>query len=333
MAAVRRLLLSALAGALAACAPLPPAGTYANPVLARDFPDPAVLRAPDGAWYAYATQSIGPQATVNIQAARSRNLVDWEYLGEVLPEKPAWSRAKQDFWAPHVLYDAALATYFMYYSAEPDGQRGKCLAVATSSRPGGPFADSGKPLLCGEGFEHIDPMAFDDPRSGKRLLYWGSGMRPIRVRELAASRVAFAQGSQAVELVEPGPAAGRTAFIEAAWVSYRAPHYYLYFSTGLCCGPNAQYSLRVARATSALGPFEIFPAPIVAASAAWRAPGHNSVALDARGGEWLLYHAMARGESSARWMLLDRITYRDGWPRIEGDQPSAQARPAPPAAP
>ena len=34
---------------------------YANPVLDRDFPDPAVLRASDGSWYAYATQTIRPR--------------------------------------------------------------------------------------------------------------------------------------------------------------------------------------------------------------------------------------------------------------------------------
>jgi arabinan endo-1,5-alpha-L-arabinosidase len=33
------------------------AGTYANPVLDADFPDPTVLRASDGFYYAYATQT------------------------------------------------------------------------------------------------------------------------------------------------------------------------------------------------------------------------------------------------------------------------------------
>jgi arabinan endo-1,5-alpha-L-arabinosidase len=41
----------------------------------------------------------------------------------------------------------------------------------------------------GPSFEHIDPMAFDDPQTGKKLLYWGSGFRPIKVRELAKDRL------------------------------------------------------------------------------------------------------------------------------------------------
>ena len=54
--------------ALAGCAPLLPPASYTNPVLDRDFPDPAVLRAPDGLYYAYATQGGAAGAIV---AARS----------------------------------------------------------------------------------------------------------------------------------------------------------------------------------------------------------------------------------------------------------------------
>ena len=47
---------------------------------------PAVLRAADGSWNAYATQTITAEADdVNIQVARSEDLVTWEWLGEALP--------------------------------------------------------------------------------------------------------------------------------------------------------------------------------------------------------------------------------------------------------
>src|SRR3972149_2647569 len=48
----------ALALLLTACAsaPEPQPRAFSNPVLDRDFPDPAVLRSPDGWIYAYATQ-------------------------------------------------------------------------------------------------------------------------------------------------------------------------------------------------------------------------------------------------------------------------------------
>ena len=144
------------------------AHAYMNPVFDTDFPDPTVMRASDGWYYAYATQTILNGRMVNIQVARSKDLVRWEHLGDALPIKPVWANQTQKLWAPHVSQFGE--TYYLYYSADPNTLTGLCLAVATSNSPRGPFADSGKPLKCGESFINIDPMAFDDPRTGKRLL-------------------------------------------------------------------------------------------------------------------------------------------------------------------
>ena len=96
----------------------PAAGTYVNPVLDEDFPDPAVIHADDGHYYAYATQTLRDGQWINIQVARSPDLVHWELLGDALPEKPDWARETQDFWAPFVLWDGQ--RYLMYYSATHD---------------------------------------------------------------------------------------------------------------------------------------------------------------------------------------------------------------------
>src|ERR1043165_8171113 len=90
-------------------------GFYANPILDEDFPDPAVILAPDGYYYAYATQTLRDGHWINIQVARSADLIHWEHLGDALPEKPDWASGTQDFWAPSVIFDGT--TYFMYYSA------------------------------------------------------------------------------------------------------------------------------------------------------------------------------------------------------------------------
>ncbi len=320
-------LLPVFAIFLASCAGVPPAATYLNPVLGRDFPDPAVMRDADGWFYAYATQSHLGDRIFNIQVARSRDLVSWEHLGDALPEKPRWASTKQVLWAPHVVHDADLRRYVMYYSAEPDRSEGKCLAVATADFPAGPFTDSGDPLLCGERFEHIDPMSFDDPRTGKRLLYWGSAGKPIRARELSTDRLGFAPGSRAVDLILADPARAYSRLVEGAWVIYRSGTYYLFYSGDRCCGQNANYALMVARAGDALGPFELLGTPILESSAEWRAPGHNSIITDDEGSDWILYHAMH--EAPLRLMLLDRIVYRDGWPRVDGGQPSNTPRERP----
>ncbi|MFL6863105.1 MAG: family 43 glycosylhydrolase, partial [Allosphingosinicella sp.] len=157
-----------------------------------------MLRAPDGYYYAYATQTERDGVRINLQVARSRDLLHWTRLGDALPVKPAWASRTWDFWAPHAVRRDG--RYFLYFSAKPDAaladeRKGLCLAVATAERPEGPFTDVGRPLQCGESFVNIDPMAFDDPATGKRLLYWGSGFQPIKVQELAEDRMSFAPGS------------------------------------------------------------------------------------------------------------------------------------------
>ena len=327
-----RVVAATLLLALAGCATVEPVATYTNPVLRSDFPDPAVLRAPDGWYYAYATQGAPSGRLLNVQVARSADLVRWEHLGDALPRRPAWAAAKQQFWAPHVIHDAERARYVMYYSAEPDAARGKCLAVAVSAGPAGPFTDIGAPLLCGEGIEHIDPMAFDDPRSGRRLLYWGSGRLPIRVRELAPDRLAFAPGSQIADLLHADDARPYRSLIEAAWVTYRDGWYYLFFSGDRCCVGERRYAVMVARSRSATGPFEEQEAPLLEASRPWLAPGHCAVVADGSGADWMLYHAIdTRASPNDRLMLLDRVEYADGWPRVRGA--SSEPQPAPRAGP
>src|SRR5436309_2224053 len=81
------------------------AGMYVNPVMDADFPDPAVIQASDGYFYAYATQTLHDGGWINIQVARSADLIHWQHLGDALPDKPGWAVGTQDFWAPYVLYD------------------------------------------------------------------------------------------------------------------------------------------------------------------------------------------------------------------------------------
>ncbi len=187
--------------------------TYQNPVLDTDFPDPGVLLAPDGYYYAYGTQTRYQGQILNFQVARSRDLVHWEHLGEALPTKPAWAASSQRFWAPDVSRHPD-GRYLLYYSAQPnDPKAGLCLGVAVAQQPAGPFVDSGAPLLAGgPGFENIDPMRFVEPGTGRQLLFWGSGFGPLRVRELAPDGLGFAIGSAAEVVVVPLPAADKSPY-------------------------------------------------------------------------------------------------------------------------
>jgi len=320
--------------------------TYLNPVLDGDFPDPAIVRAPDGYYYAYGTQTLRDGGWVNIQVARSKDLVHWDHLGDALPEKPSWARTTQDFWAPSVIFDGS--TYFMYFSATPDlchsHERGHALAVATSSSPAGPFVDMGMPLLMGIGFEYIDPMAFDDPATGKHFLYWGSGFQPIRVQELGADRMSFAPQSAPVDLIWPNGRDGSfPRLVEASWMLRHDDFYYLFYSGDNCCGPDAEYGVMVARSDSATGPFETLEEAkgvphslILFKNDRWLAPGHNCIVEDEAGQVWIVYHAIDVNRprqtqddeiNSRRILLIDRVEWHDGWPWV--GTPSHEPKPAP----
>lgn len=307
---------------------------YQNPVFDADFPDPTVIRASDSLFYAYATQTVLNGKWVNIQVARSKDLENWERVGDALPVKPVWANQTQNFWAPHVA--EADGKYFMYYSADPNSRTGLCLAVAVADNPGGPFTDKGTPLKCGNGFVNIDPMSFDDPQTGKLLLYWGSGFEPIRVQELAANRLDFAPNSQAINLIfpisNPSPNSYRD-LVEGAWVTFRNGFYYMFFSGDDCC-TIAHYAVMVARSASATGPFTVLPendGVIIAGNQHWLGPGHNSVIRDDRSTDWIVYHAYhPNNRERGRVMLINRLVYgNDGWVRAEADSPTKEVRVAP----
>lgn len=336
---------------------------YANPVFDADFPDPTVIRASDGWHYAYATQTTLDGRAINIQLARSRDLVNWERLPDALPVKPVWANRTQDFWAPDVSRHGD--TFYMYFSAalnpdraaafkreqkaEASAENVLCLGVATSRAPGGPFTDSGQPMKCAISFANIDPMSFDDARTGRKYLYWGSGFQPIKVQELADDRLGFRPGTQPVDLVKADKNIPFQTLVEGAWVVERGGYYYLFYSGDNCCfgpPPQIKYAVMVARARHPTGPFETLAeatgrkdSVILKANRRWFAPGHNSIITDAAGRDWIAYHAIdARRPyqttgDGGRWvrrvMLLDRVVYRDGWPRIEDGTPSHRKRVAP----
>lgn len=311
------------------------ADIHNNPVLDQNFPDPTVIKAPDGYYYAYATNTSIDGMVVNIQVSKSKDLVHWDKVKDAFPDKPSW--AQKDLWAPHVLYDSEKQTYYLYYSAESKSETfGKCMGVATSKSPTGPFVDKGTPMLCGEGFINIDPMAYDDPSTGKKLLYWGSGFEAIKVQELSEDRMEFKEGSSPTELIHPivnDNPDNYQKLVEGAWVEKHKDFYYLYYSGDNCCGDGAHYAVMVARSKSATGPFESYAestnsqnSVILKGNKKWIAPGHNSIVSDQDNQNWIVYHAIdAADKSKGRVMLIDKVTYKDGWPKIGAGTPTVHS--------
>ena len=187
-------------------------------------------------------------------------------------------------------------------------------------------------------------MVFDDPVSGKRFLYWGSGFQPIKVQELADDRMSFAPDSEPIDLVWPNPVKGAfPRLVEAAWVIRHDDFYYLFYSGDNCCGPDAEYGVMVARSREPTGPFETLEEArgvphslMLFKCERWLAPGHNTIVTDKAGQVWIVYHAIdvnrprQRQEdeiNSRRILLIDRIEWRDGWPFVGTPSDGPQAAP------
>lgn len=69
----------------------------------------------------------------------------------------------------------------------------------------------------------------------------------------------------------------------------------------------------------------------------WDSPGQNCIIEDARGNEWIIYHAVDVKERFLqgtdrflRKMCMDPVLYTDeGWPYIENASPSFEPRQGP----
>lgn len=92
--------------------PIPPVvkRTYSNPVVTRSLPDPTVIKGEDGYFYLYATED-----TYNMPILRSRNLVNWGFLGTVFTNqtRPNFEPGG-GLWAPDIC--RIDGKYVIYYS-------------------------------------------------------------------------------------------------------------------------------------------------------------------------------------------------------------------------
>ncbi len=330
----------------------PKAATYTNPVSAGTvdtFPDPATIKAKDGKWYAYGTTnpifySSGERGEHILPILSSTDLTHWTYAGDVfaLTAKPAWWPAAARQWAPDIRY--VDGEYHLTYSLSVGG-----IGLATSPGPAGPWTDRGQIVPNGGGCPSgtIDQAMFTDT-DGSHYLYWGS-YDTICVARMNADATAI---TGAVTTI----ARGRRA--EGGFVVHRGGYYYLFYSDGGCCdGAFSGYVTKVGRATSPTGPF-LSPGGlnllddtskdgiVVAASGnGWVGPGHNSIATDLAGQDWLVYHGIAEtdpdfgpitGANGAtlnltrRPLLIDRLDWIGGWPVVNaGAGPSATPQTAP----
>ena len=295
-------------------------GLYANPVVDTDCPDPGVTR--DGNQYVMACTGGG------YRIRTSPDLVHWTTRGLIFPDgqRPGW--ATGDFWAPEI--HRVGNRWVAYFSAR---HRDGSLAVgaATSNNVLGPYTDIGRPLVQVARPGVIDAHFFQ-ASNGARYLLWkydgnAVGARtPMYIQRLNADGVSLT-GSRVEILTNDRSWEG--GLVEGPWMIERNGTFYLFYSANGYA--SARYATGVARASSPLGPFTKRPEPILVTGGAWAGPGHGAI-VQGPSGDWVhVYHAWRAGRVDAapgRLVLVDRIDFLDGWPRMIA-APSARSQPLP----
>ncbi|HUQ34080.1 MAG TPA: family 43 glycosylhydrolase [Pyrinomonadaceae bacterium] len=327
-AALLLLVSAAWTASVTTAQPRRSSNTYTNPVAAGDFPDPSVIRVGNDYWAAATSSEWAPEFPI----LHSKDLINWEIVGAVFERRPDWSTGS--YWAPEI--SEYRGRYYVYYAARKKSGS-LCVAVATARSPQGPYTDHG-PLVCQE-VGSIDGFPVTDER-GRRYLLWKedgnsvSKPTPIWAQQLSAD------GTQLVgerrELIHNDQPWEKHAtlpygdLVEGPAIIRRNGWFYMFYSGNFCCARECNYMMGVARSRKLLGPWEKNTAnPILAGNESWKCPGHGTIVTDARGRDWLMYHAMDAKDFVyvGRQALLDEVKWgANGWPVInDGHGPSAHA--------
>ena len=302
------------------------ADTYSNPVISHDVADPTVQRGTDGAWYCVATGG---------GMFRSTDLTHWTSYGSAFMDYPRWNDGYV-VWATDI--SPLGKEYIMHYALAKWGDITVTgIGAAKAQRAEGPYRDMGKMFATAEsGVKNcIDPCYIEE--GDRKYLAWGS-FNGIYIAELEDDGFTVRWDTRK-------QIAG-TSF-EGVMLHRHGGYYYLLASVGSCCeGANSTYKTVVGRSTSLMGDYEARSDNgtlwsrkmlknaydvLIDRNSRFVGPGHNSeIITDDEGQDWILYHAYDLTQNqSERMLMLDRITWQDGWPVVESGVPSTSPRQAP----
>jgi xylan 1,4-beta-xylosidase len=278
-------------------------GTFINPIVPGDHPDPTILKDGDDYYMTFSSFLSYPGAVI----WHSRDLVNWAPICAAL-RKPLGS-----VWAMDLVKHKG--RYYLYIPASPNGK--DSIFVIYADEISGPWSDPVDLRLQG----CIDP-GHAVGEDGKRYLFF-NGVRRIGLADDGLSTVGPLEHvyqpwrypqDWVVEMFAPE---GPKLFRRGEW-------FYLVTAVGGTSGPPTSHMVIVARSRSIHGPWQDCPAnPIIRTRSAdepWWSRGHASVIEGPGGGWWMVYHAYENGfRTLGRQTLLEPVEWgADGWFRARG---------------
>ncbi|MDO4259252.1 MAG: family 43 glycosylhydrolase [Actinomycetaceae bacterium] len=288
-------------------------GTYRNPVMGGDYPDPTVLRVGERYYMTFSSFESSP----GLILWRSENLVDWEPVGPACPQP--WGSV---FASDLIEYQGRFYLYIPFMPTSWSTVDAPTIAVMWTDDIEGQW--NGPIDLGIRGY--IDP-GHGVGEDGSRWLFL-NGVERIRLADDGLSTVGEIEhvydGWQYPEdwVVESYALEGPKHLRRGDW-------HYLVSAVGGTAGPATGHMVIVARSRSIHGPWENMPTnPLVRCADSrepWWSRGHGTIvegpsSSDGQESWYIIYHAYERGHQElGRQICLEPIEWtEDGWPVARG---------------
>ncbi|HEX4311647.1 MAG TPA: arabinan endo-1,5-alpha-L-arabinosidase [Acidobacteriaceae bacterium] len=307
--------------------------------------DPSIIKAGD-TWYVFATGKTPDGGQFQIRC--STDLHAWKLCGHVFDAIPDWiqkdSPGTRDLWAPDISY--VKGEFRLYYAYSLFGKNTSGIALATNKTldpksPGYHWDDHGLVVrsVASDDFNCIDPNFVTDQK-GHAWLVFGSFWNGIRMRRLDDATGLLSKTDTTTYALatrkrpeNPGPNEPNLPpnwqAIEAPFIVHHGGYFYLFVSWDMCCrGTKSTYRTMVGRSKQVTGPYldqdgvpmsEGGGTQLLSANQRWLGPGGESVLMDPRGHDIIVFHAYD-AHNGRPALQISTLTWEGGWPHAALEQ-------------
>lgn len=280
-----------------------------------------------------------------IQVRRSKDLVNWEFVGWAFPEIPeeavSWvrnqtnGRGATNIWAPYIIPYGDI--YRLYFCVSAFGRQASYIGLAESTSPEGPWVQKGCVVKTSKEspMNAIDPSVIEDPDTGQWWMHYGSFFGGLYGVELNPET-----GLPTKENDQGHLTARRANYtkdnLEAPEIIYH-PGLKKYFLFTSYDPLMTTYNVRVGRSDKPKGPFFDFNGlnledttnnfPILTTPyrfenhPGWAGTGHCGVVNDGKGHFFMLHQSRLSPHNAMMVLHVRQVFFTpDGWPVVSPER-------------